>query len=402
MTKLNDYHHFSGRHWETGSVCNYLAYRGVTAPHSGQPYSEALLLGISGGIVMGYFSFAYHGYDPHVALLTRNTFDPLETLLQRLGVEQEILQTSLPEKGLANLLSTLESGLPALTWVDIFSLPYFGLPNDDDMYVMYPVLVYGYEEEKDLVWIADHAEVGLTVTTGELAKARARVKKDKFRVLTISAPNPDRLVPAVKQGIADTLQLFTGLPPKGSRENFGFAAYQRWRELLIKPKMKSSWASVFPPGQKMVAGLVSAFLGTIQNYPGCGGERDTYADFLVEASSILGKPGLQQAAAGFHEAAQAWEMMGKALLPDEIDSFGRIRRLMLQRKVLFRTRGGAAQVEIQRINAEIKGLKLEASQDFPLSGSSLHDFIENLRARIQDVHDVEQQAVKALENAMAS
>ena len=400
MTIISGYHHFLGRHWETGSVCNFWAYRGVTAPHSGQPYTEALLLGISGGIVMGYFSFAYQGYDPHVALLTRNTFDPLDTLLQRLGVEQEILQTSLPEKGRTNLLGVLEGGLPALTWVDIFSLPYFSLPNEDDMYLMYPVLVYGYEVEKDTVWIADRAEVPLTVSTGELAKARARVKKDKFRVMTLSAPNPERLVSAVRQGIGDTLQLYTDLPPKGSPANFGFAAYQRWRELLAMPKMSNSWASVFPPGQKMVAGLVSAFSGTIQNYPGCGGERDIYADFLGEASAILRAPRLQQAASGFREAAQTWEALGKSLLPDEIAAFGSIRRLMLQRKTLFRTQGGAAREAIQRINAEIKSLKQEASLAFPLSGSELQDFIENLRARIQDVHDVERQAVLALQAAM--
>ena len=85
MPKLNNYHHFDGLHWETGSVRNFYAYRGVKAPHTGQPYSEALLLGISGGIVMGYFSFAYEGYDPHARILTRNTFDPLDTLLHRLG-----------------------------------------------------------------------------------------------------------------------------------------------------------------------------------------------------------------------------------------------------------------------------------------------------------------------------
>lgn len=87
MMRLSNYQHFIGRHWGTGSVCNFYAYRGLIAPHTGQHYSEALLLGISGGIVMGYFQFAYEGYNLHVAILTRNTFDPLDTLLNRLGVE---------------------------------------------------------------------------------------------------------------------------------------------------------------------------------------------------------------------------------------------------------------------------------------------------------------------------
>ena len=86
MPTLPKYKHFDGRHWETRTVQNYFAYNGVKAPHTGKPYTEAMLIGISGGVLMGYFSFAYKGYDPHVALLTRNTFNPLDTLLVRLGV----------------------------------------------------------------------------------------------------------------------------------------------------------------------------------------------------------------------------------------------------------------------------------------------------------------------------
>src|ERR671923_2586022 len=88
-----------GRHWETGSIHNALALQGVKAPHTGKPYSEALLLGISGGIVFGYFVFEYKGYLPHVALLTRNTFSPFETILERLAIPHEVRQTTNPEQG---------------------------------------------------------------------------------------------------------------------------------------------------------------------------------------------------------------------------------------------------------------------------------------------------------------
>jgi hypothetical protein len=49
---------------ENGSVHNFFAARGFTAPHTGEPYSEALLLGVSGGVTFGYFTFHYEGYDP--------------------------------------------------------------------------------------------------------------------------------------------------------------------------------------------------------------------------------------------------------------------------------------------------------------------------------------------------
>jgi hypothetical protein len=159
MPILAHYHHFAGRHWETGTLHNTYAYRGVKAPHTGQPYSEALFMGISGGAVMGYFTFAYEGHDPHVALLTRNTFDPLNTMLARLGVVQEVLQTSKPERGVSNLLETLEDGLPAMVWADMWSLPYNALADEGGMWLMYPILVYGYDEAADQVWIADRAGV---------------------------------------------------------------------------------------------------------------------------------------------------------------------------------------------------------------------------------------------------
>ena len=397
MIKLNGYNHFTGRHWETGSVCNFYAYRGVTAPHTGLPYSEALLMGISGGIVMGYFQFAYQGYDPHVALLTRNTFDPLDTLLERLGVEQEILQTGSPETGLKNLLSTLENGLPAITWVDIFSLPYFELSNDDNMYIMYPVVVYGYDADADTVWIADRAKVALTVTTAQLAAARTRVKKDKFRVLTLGNPDPGKLAFVVHKGIWDTIKLFTDQPPKGSAKNFGFAAYQHWVETLLNPKIKNSWAAVFPPGRPMIAGLTSAFFGTIQNGEGSDGERGMYADYLDEASQILKKPGLQDAARLFRDAGAGWNELGRALLPDDVPAFRELRELFLRRKSLFRNQGGGAREVITRINARIKALKDEIAADFPLDEAGRARLFDRLRESILRVRDQEVKAVQALQ-----
>ena len=157
MPILQDYNQFNGRHWETGTVANFLAYTGAKAPHTGNPYSEALLMGVSGGAVMGYFSFAYEGYDPYCRLLTRNTFAPLDTMLSRLGVVQHRRHTTSPQKAVANLVDVLESGEPAIVWADHFSLPYSAMPYDEGMWGMYPILVYGYDETTDTVHIADRA-----------------------------------------------------------------------------------------------------------------------------------------------------------------------------------------------------------------------------------------------------
>src|SRR5689334_19121673 len=152
MPVLNNYRQFDGLHRETGAIRNVLAYQGQSAPHTGKPLSEALLMGISGGIAVGYFLFEYKGYLPHVALLTRNTFDPLDNLFERLALPREVLQTSKPEIAHKNLMDVLESGYPALVWMDLFSLPYNLLPSEM-MWAMVPVVVYGIEG--DTVYMAD-------------------------------------------------------------------------------------------------------------------------------------------------------------------------------------------------------------------------------------------------------
>jgi hypothetical protein len=399
MPKLANYQQFNGRHWETGTVCNFYNYRGIKAPHTGQPYSEALLMGVSGGAVMGYFVFAYEGYDPMARILTRNTFDPWDTFLSRLGVAQHIQHTSKPEKGLANLLDTLEEGIPAIVWADMFSLPYNAMPLDEGMWGMMPILVYGHED--DVVWIADRSRVPLTVTVAELAAARARVKKDKFRVVSLDPPDEGKLATAVTQGIWDCINLFTEKPPKGSKNNFGFAAYQHWAEMLVKPKAKRSWAKEFPPGEKLVAGLTSAFTD-IETFGHEGGaDRGKYADFLDEASLILDKPALNSAAQQFRASQEAWHKLGVALLPDEVLLLQETRQLMLESHRLFLEEGNEGLAKRVGVNGRLAAIKAELAANFPLNEAEVQELHENIRTHILAIHGIEQKAIAALKDAMA-
>ena len=186
-------------------------------------------------------------------------------------------------------------------------------------------------------------------------------------------------------------------PLVGSAKNFGFAAYQHWVETLLNPKLKNSWAAVFPPGRPIIAGMTSAFFGTIQNGEGDDGERGMYAGFLDEASLILRKPGLQDAASFFRAAGAGWTELGRALLPDDVPAFGELRELYLRRKRLFINQGGEAREEITRINARIKALKDEIAADFPLDEAGRVRLFDRLRESILRVRDLEVKAVQALQ-----
>ncbi len=395
--KLSDYNEFNGRHWETGSVRNFWAYRGVKAPHTGAPFSEAFLLGVSGGIVMGYFPFAYEGYDPEVHILTRNTFDPLDTMLSRLGVVQHIQQTASAEKGLRNLQEALSEGTPAIVWADLFSLPYNILPRDDEMWGMFPLLVYGYDEAADTVWIADRAQVPLTISTAELAAARARVKKTKFRLVTLDPPQPEKLKTAVQAGLWDTIKLFTEKPPKGSRHNFGFAAYRHWAEMLVKPTGRGSWAAEYAPGRALYAVLTSAFTDIALFGKADWADRDLYADFLLEAAALLGKPALADIAPQFRASALAWAELGRALFPDDAPLLGETRELLQRRHDVFRTQGSAALAEIEAINGRLAAIKHTVAQEFPLSSAETAVLRQNIRAHVLTIHDIEKEAITTLQ-----
>ncbi len=402
MPILNDYQHFGGHHWESGSLHNYYAYCNVTAPHTGEPYSEALFMGVAGGAVMGYFSFAYEGYDPHVALLTRNTFVPLTTALARLGVVQEVQQTNKIEKGLTNLLDTLEEGLPAIVWADMWSLPYNAFAYDEGMWGMMPVIVYGYDEAADVVHIADRAQVGLTVTPAELAAARARVKKEKFRIMTLDQPDPEKLAAAVTAGIWDCINLYLEKPPKGAANSWGIKAFHYWADLLTKPKQRLSWAKTFPAGPKMYAGLITAF-----NHYGVTGirddaERELYATFLEEAALILKKPQLQQVADTFRKSSVVWRELAERLLPDAIAPFGKSRRLIQRKEMLFRSQGNRALPEIQRINEELKSIRAAMADDFPLTEGEVIGSCAAIADQVRQIAVIEQEAISLLRTSMST
>lgn len=400
MPTLTNYSQFEGVHWETGTVRNYYDYCGVKAPHSGKPYTEALLMGISGGAVIGYFVFAYQGIDPHARILTRNTFDPLETMLQRLGAVQDLRQTPSPERAVRNLVDTLENGTPAIIWVDAQSLPYDPQPYEFEFPHMLPVVVYGIDEEADQVWIADRARVSLCVSTGQLAAARAKVKKFRHRIMTLEAPVADKLQEAVQSGIRASIQLFTEKPPKGARHNFGFAAYQRWADALRKPKMRASWEKEFPRGRKMYAGLESVFSDS--NTYGKEGfaERGVFAAFLDEAAQILDRPVLREAGEQFRASALAWRDLGEMLLPDSIPVWAEARRLMLENQRLFLEKGGEA-FETGQANCErLVAIRREMETDFPLSDEEVVGFREQIAEQVLRISALEEPAVVAMKEAM--
>jgi hypothetical protein len=404
MSILSDYAQFNGRHWETGSVHNVLAYQGVVVPETGQVISEAMLMGISGGAAFGYFVFDYEGTDPHVSLLSRNTFNPLDTLLERLAIPQDLYQTADPNKGERNLIEILEGGRPAIVWGDAFGLEYNSLAPEEQNWAMMPIVVYGYEN--GTVSIADRSSQPLFATADELAYVRARVKKDKFRVLALGAPDLQKLQGAIQKGIWQCIALYTEAPPKGGRDNFGFAAYEKWAKMLTNTRNKQSWERMLAPGSRMYAALAGfghtpGTFGWARTFPSNQvDDRRMYADFLEEAAMILRRPGLKKAGAQFKLSSDAWLDLSEALLPDDVPLLSEAKELLLLRRDLFIEEGDGELETLKAAGARLAEIHALTAVEFPMSDEQVVSMRENLAEHVVKIADIEREAIDLLQAAM--
>lgn len=402
MPTLPNFTQFDGSYWDTGSIRNALDYQGVIAPHTGEPYDEAMLLGISGGIAFGYFTFHYQGYDPQVNLLTRNTFEPMGRIFERLGIEVKWLRTASVERMRKNLVKTLLSGQAPIAKPDMYLLDYNCLEVDDANWGTMPLVVFGYEPG-GAAHISDRSTQPLTVSADDFDRAMSRVKKDRHGLMLLGEPDNDRLLPtAIRAGLRDTVRLMIEKPPKGSARNFGIKALEHWQKML-GGRGKGSWAKEYANGRACLAAHTSAYRFLTPAFgKSWGADRDSYADFLRQAADVLSEKQLREVAALYDEAGNAWQRLLDALLPADADLLGRARELIDRQAAIFIEQGGADLATIANCRDKLAGLMQLAEDDFPLGKDDMTQIRENLRECVGLVADVETRAVLALQAACAT
>jgi hypothetical protein len=272
------------------------------------------------------------------------------------------------------------------------------------MWGMMPILAV--EVDGQVVTVADRSSQPLHISMADLTKARGRVKEDKYRLMTLDAPQATKLAGAVHKGICQAISLFTEEPPRGARHNFGFAAYEKLAEMLVNTRNKQSWERFFAPGIRMYHALAGSPVqpGAYQwvNTWGSadGADRGLYADFLLEAAQILNKPTLKESAAKFRESHKLWLAFAEALLPDDIPLLGESKKLIKKKHDLFINQGEAALPEIKQINSRLSELLSQSENDFPLSNAQAANLRTNLRDILLKISSVERQAVDLLQSAI--
>ena len=125
--------HFAGSVPATTALRGLLAHAGVRDPHTGAPFSEAMLFGIAGGIGIGVFSFLYEKEDFASFFLAgrhllHDSLAYLRNACQRLGIEPVVHETAGVKVAEEQLRSVLAQYGPCVAWVDAAHLPHRAMP----------------------------------------------------------------------------------------------------------------------------------------------------------------------------------------------------------------------------------------------------------------------------------
>ena len=399
--KIEGYNQFGGYHSETGALRNILAYLGVVAPHTGEPFTEEMLLGIGGGIGATYFVYQFN-QQPYLLLTLRYLAETYEGFLQatsaRLGASANIKGTGSQKLAEANLKEALEGGRPPIAWVDLSKTPYFFQPDYLAGYFPDIVVVCDLDEAAGQALIDYRASTLLSLTLEELAAARASIRSQKNRTMVVEPPSqPASLKSAIEAGIRDCCNRM--LAPR--IKNLGLPALVKWADLVSNSKAKDGWVQAFQPGLHLYQALMAVYCAIEAGGTGGSAFRAMYARFLEEAQDVVGNPTLGEVAGQLQEAAALWSAVADAALPDAVDLFKEYKESVIRRDQVFQEQGASASSEIAMLNENLQALEAQATDAFPLNEQQANELLANLRDHILRVHGAEEKAISTLQRVVS-
>ena len=391
---LDSYQMIGGVHPETASIRNIFTYHGVNAPHTGKPFSEPMLLGIGGGLGATYilWEFKKHGY-PSIVLAFRNKSNYavkyLQNLCSRLGATTQVYETAGKKKAASQMEQTLASGNPAIVWLDFGGEPYY-------MHYLSVgvVVVYGIDGQNVLV--DSRAKKPFNIEAELLVEARAKVPSFKNRIMVVEPRDPFDLGDAIRDGLQDCVEYLGA-----SSTSFALPAIRKWSRMMTDVKNKKGWPTVFKGGRGLYGTLRTVYEAIEHLGTGGGGLRGMYADFLVEAASVIDIKSLRTTAELYRALHKRWQTLAQASLPDHIDVFKTTKEMLDRRAEIILEHGSEELEAIASLGNDLHDLKAELNPSFPLSESETSALFGDLQSHLEGIYRAEKEALAALKIAVA-
>jgi len=400
MATVAGYTHFGGRHAETASLANTLRAQGVRAPHNGQPFSEAMLLGIGGGLGAGYILWEFK--EHHVKVLVfgwQNRWQyPMqfyENLCKRINVTPTFRETGSQKAAAQQLTEALDSGKPIVAWVDRAQMPYLQLPKSLEGHIGHLIAIYGIEDGEFLV--DDLAVKPFRVPAETMVSARARIGSYKNRLLLATPEGAPDLSEAIMAGLQACVEHLSQ-----SSDSFSLPTFQKWGKMMTHRKNPKGWPVVFADRRGLYSALKSAYEGIELVSTGGGGMRGLYADFLEEAADVLNRAVLREVAEQYRKLAARWSAFASAALPDPIEPLRQTKELLCQRYNILMTEGGDGVEAMRPLTEQLGKLYVQHNLEFPMSDSEIDKLFSALGEELLGLYEAEKAALAALREASVS
>lgn len=391
-----------GVHPQSSGLRNILRYYGTRAPHTGEPYTEAMVFGVAGGIGVSYWTWEFEGRPPLATIFFRNLLERDEGFFRRacarLNTPVEVFETTSRAKAARAVQEMLAAGQAGLAWLDLASLPHQMQPPELVKWFGYECVVCGYDEAADGYELDDRSPVAWRIAAEALADARAAIASNKHRVAVVSTPEayPD-LGAAIAAGVRDCVEAMARPPIK----NLGLPALEKWAGLVANSRNKKGWPTVFPPGAPLFEALTATYSSIVCMGTGGDALRTLYAEFLEESADVVARPAYREAAGMFRLSGKLWSGLAESLLPSSVGPLRRTRSLLNTNRRLFEEQGGAVMPGMEANNAQIAALRAEAAEAFPMSAAAIGELLGDVREQLLAIHELESGAVRLLDDASA-
>jgi len=393
--------HFGGVHAESTALRIVATHADVRTPE-GEPISEPLAFVVGGGVGIGVFQFVYEKEDfASFFVGGGHRWDDARAFLdagaRRLGLETLVVESGGARQAAAQLETATASG-PAIAWVDLAELGTRGYPAEWSGGGYHVLVVYGRDDAGDWL-VGDLAPEPIALAPDTLARARARIAKQRHRLMTVVRPTVVRPTDAAPADVADAVRsglraTVDGLRTPRSR-NFGLAALAEWADRL-EGRGRDSWSRAFPRGRRLWNGLT--FLHQFIECHGTGGGllRPLFATGLREAADLTGDDGLRVTADRYAALGATWTDLGRAALPEAVPLLREAREIQAGTARRYLSAGPIAAPEVRRAIERLGGIGAEVAADFPLAESEVADLRADLARRVRAIHAAEVAALDAL------
>ena len=387
-----------GQHHASAALAHALDAVGVRAPHTGAPYTEAMVAGLAGGIGFMYAVFEYAGELPTMTIVARHHPEPfVPAALGRIGVPVQPARTSSVRTAERNLRTTLSGG-PALCTVDRAGLPWHPLACGEGYADPYDVMVCGLDDDNGGHLLLDDESVRPhRIALSDFLTAWSAHRKGRHTLVPILPPKePVDLAEAVRDAVRTTCAHLTG-PVLGNSfdVNFGLSGMRRLSDQLGDPGGRKGWATRFAAPKAFFAGVRRLHDCLEVEYTGPSATRPLYADFLTEAATVVDEPAYVEAANLFRRSGEVWSSIAATALPAEVPALSAYDAMVEERLGLLLDGGAAKAGELRAVAAQVDALA-DAYAGAPLDEPARRDLLDRLAGLVARAADLEQQAVDLL------